>query len=159
MLCSSDKQWKTIIIKTNFLDLGMGGSLYSRVSTKAPDVLTAKLILAEIVIAVEELHRLNIIHGDLNTKNIVIDGDGHLILTDFGFAEKHPDEEWPSKSKRDWEYLSSICYSMFCRLKRDEIMQSLIHMLRNMTDIQLPGKWVIQNDNKTFELFSFDLEN
>lgn len=90
--------------------------------------------------SIEELHKLNILHGDLNAKNIVIDSKGHLMLTDFGFSERHPANDWLTKSKRDWQYLSSICYPVFCKLKRDDDMNDLIAMLGNMTDTRLPGE-------------------
>lgn len=114
-------------------------------TSKPPDAATAKIILAETIVAVEELHNLNILHGDLNAKNIVIDDKGHLMLTDFGFSENYQKVDgWLMKSKRDWEYLSSLCYPVFCKLKRNETMQSLIDTLKNMTDSQLPGNLFIK---------------
>lgn len=47
----------------------------------------AKFYLAEIVLAVEHLHKFNIVHRDLKPENIVLDGKGHLKLTDFGLSE------------------------------------------------------------------------
>lgn len=46
----------------------------------------AKFYLAEIVLAVEHLHKYEIIHRDLKPENIVLDKDGHIKLTDFGLS-------------------------------------------------------------------------
>lgn len=48
---------------------------------------TAKFFLAEIVLALEAVHNINVVHNDLKPENILIDSDGHAILTDFGIAE------------------------------------------------------------------------
>ncbi len=47
----------------------------------------AQFYLAEIVLAIEHLHKSEIIHRDLKPENLVIDKDGHLKLTDFGLSE------------------------------------------------------------------------
>jgi serine/threonine protein kinase len=41
---------------------------------------------AEIVQSLDELHRNNVIHRDLKPDNMLLDGDGHLKLTDFGLS-------------------------------------------------------------------------
>lgn len=46
-----------------------------------------KFYLAEIVLAIEDLHKNNIIYRDLKPENILIDADGHIRLIDFGFAK------------------------------------------------------------------------
>lgn len=43
--------------------------------------------MAEAILAVESVHRLNYIHRDLKPDNILIDKQGHLKLTDFGLCK------------------------------------------------------------------------
>ncbi len=51
------------------------------------DEETAKFYLAQVVLALDYLHKNGIIHRDLKPENILIDGDGHIKLTDFGLSE------------------------------------------------------------------------
>ena len=48
----------------------------------------AKVYLCEIILALEELHKRGIIYRDLKPDNIVIDGEGHALLTDFGLSKQ-----------------------------------------------------------------------
>ena len=48
----------------------------------------AKIYLAEIVLAIEDLHKRDIIFRDLKPDNIVFDEDGHAMLTDFGLSKE-----------------------------------------------------------------------
>ncbi len=45
------------------------------------------MYLAEIILAIEDLHRRNIIFRDLKPDNIVFDADGHALITDFGLSK------------------------------------------------------------------------
>lgn len=47
----------------------------------------ARFYLAECVLAVESVHRLNYIHRDLKPDNILIDAYGHIKLADFGLCK------------------------------------------------------------------------
>ena len=47
----------------------------------------AKIYLAEILIAIEELHKNGIVHRDIKPENILIDQKGHACLSDFGLAK------------------------------------------------------------------------
>ena len=52
---------------------------------------TALFYAAEIVLALEYLHSLSLVYRDLKPENLLLDRQGHLKLTDFGFAKKLED--------------------------------------------------------------------
>lgn len=55
---------------------------------------TACFYAGEIVLALEYLHKLFIVYRDLKPENLLLDRDGHLKITDFGFAKKLHDRTW-----------------------------------------------------------------
>lgn len=46
----------------------------------------ARFYMAEMLVSVNELHRLGYIHRDLKPENFLVDSSGHVKLTDFGLA-------------------------------------------------------------------------
>ena len=47
----------------------------------------AKFYIIELVLAIEFLHKNNMLYRDLKPENILIDIDGHIKLTDFGLSK------------------------------------------------------------------------
>ena len=50
-----------------------------------PEHLTM-FYVAELVMAIESVHKMGFIHRDIKPDNILIDIDGHIKLTDFGLC-------------------------------------------------------------------------
>ena len=47
----------------------------------------ALFYITELLLAFEHLHSQNIIYRDLKPENLLIGSDGHIKITDFGFAK------------------------------------------------------------------------
>ena len=48
----------------------------------------ARLYMAEVLLALADLHKRDIIYRDLKPDNVVLDDDGHALLTDFGLSKE-----------------------------------------------------------------------
>ncbi|CCD23055.1 cAMP-dependent protein kinase catalytic subunit TPK1 NDAI_0B00210 [Naumovozyma dairenensis CBS 421] len=74
------------------MDYIEGGELFSllRKSQRFPNPV-AKFYAAEVCLALDYLHSLDIIYRDLKPENILLDKNGHIKITDFGFAKYVPD--------------------------------------------------------------------
>ncbi|RKP36215.1 serine/threonine protein kinase 15, partial [Dimargaris cristalligena] len=105
---------------TDYLYLVMeyliGGDLGSLVQGMGGfDLTMAQFYSAETALALASLHQNGIIHRDLKPDNILIDGRGHIKLTDFGLSQiRHshspPGSATPSKSERDPRFLGTPDY-------------------------------------------------
>ncbi|KAI5933532.1 cAMP-dependent protein kinase catalytic subunit PRKX [Manis javanica] len=65
-----------------------GGELFSYLRKGRLSSSTGLFYSAEIVCAIEYLHSREIVYRDLKPENILLDRDGHIKLTNFGFAKK-----------------------------------------------------------------------
>lgn len=72
-----------------------GGELFSYLRSSGKfSYPTSFFYAAEIVSALEYLHSLSIIYRDMKPENLLLDREGHLKITDFGFAKKITDRTW-----------------------------------------------------------------
>lgn len=118
------------------IDLLPSESIASRqIIEKTPDH-KLRLFLAEIVTALEDIHRAGILHGDLGHHNILIDYDGHIVVIDYGISIFTDINE----RKRDWVWFSLTLYHQFRRSMNDLKKDSLKKFLRHMTDEHIAGK-------------------
>eukprot|EP00347_Sterkiella_histriomuscorum_P015797 403355646 len=66
----------------------------------------ARIYAAEILLALEDLHKRDIIYRDLKPDNVVLDYDGHAQLTDFGLSKEGVEEV----SKGAKSFCGSVAY-------------------------------------------------
>ncbi|GAA5986373.1 hypothetical protein JCM11641_005359 [Rhodosporidiobolus odoratus] len=74
------------------LEYVQGGELFShlrRAGRFSADV--ARFYGANLVLALDNLHKQDILYRDLKPENLLIDATGHLKMTDFGFAKYVPE--------------------------------------------------------------------
>ena len=76
------------------LDFVCGGELftYMREAQQFTNE-TSLFYAAEIVMALDYLHSLNIIWRDLKPENIILDMHGHIKIVDFGFSKRLEDKK------------------------------------------------------------------
>lgn len=70
------------------MDFLPGGDLMTLLMRK--DVLSedeSRFYIAETILAIETVHKVNYIHRDLKPDNILLDKHGHVKLTDFGLCK------------------------------------------------------------------------
>jgi ribosomal protein S6 kinase beta len=70
------------------LGYAQGGELFSHLASErmfSEDV--AAFYIGEILLALDHLHSLGIIYRDLKPENVLLNSDGHILLTDFGLSK------------------------------------------------------------------------
>ena len=78
------------------LEFCEGGELFYHLSRRGRfNEETAKFYFCEVLLGLEYLHARNILYRDLKLENILLDGEGHVRLTDFGVSKvgKEPGKE------------------------------------------------------------------
>ena len=82
------------------MDFLPGGDLMNLLMKK--EILTeeeARFYTAEMILAVDSVHKLNCIHRDLKPDNILIDKRGHIQLSDFGLSKLSDQTFYPMSIK------------------------------------------------------------
>ena len=71
-----------------FLDYVRGGNLYENLfKVKRFPEDTVKFYVAQLVLALEELHNKGVVHRDLKPENVLLTETGYIRLADFGLAK------------------------------------------------------------------------
>lgn len=74
------------------LEFVAGGELFSYLRAAGRFAgPTSCFYAAELVCALEYLHSKHIVYRDLKPENLLLDSQGHLKITDFGFSKKLTD--------------------------------------------------------------------
>ncbi|XP_076435505.1 cAMP-dependent protein kinase catalytic subunit PRKX-like [Babylonia areolata] len=72
-----------------------GGELFSYLRSQGRFTTpTAAFYACEIVCALDYLHGRNVVYRDLKPENLLLDKEGHLKITDFGFAKVCVHRTW-----------------------------------------------------------------
>ena len=93
------------------------GSLRSRILNDLVDdslditPREVRMIIAELIIALEELHKRKIIHRDIKPRNILFDANGHVVLGDYGISRDFNLPPSPSALKQSTP-------SLMCRMRK-----------------------------------------
>jgi serine/threonine kinase 38 len=95
---------KSLYLIMEFLS---GGDLMTLLMRK--DILSeeeSRFYIAEVILAIESVHKLNYIHRDLKPDNVILDKSGHIKLTDFGLC-KHAEIRPQRIAEQKNQHLSS----------------------------------------------------
>lgn len=76
-------------------ELGVRGTLAQLIYSGPLSTDAGQFYFANIIIALEFIHKQGVVHSDLKPENIFIREDGYLMLGDFGLSDSHD-------SPRDW---------------------------------------------------------
>jgi serine/threonine protein kinase len=71
------------------MDFINGGELFHHLSIeKRFSEERARFYVAEIVSGMEYLHKAGVIYRDLKPENLLLNGQGHIVMTDFGLSKE-----------------------------------------------------------------------
>lgn len=141
ILAKSDNPW---IVKLHYsfqdddylflcMEFLQGGDLMTWLINK--EIFTeqqTRFYIAELVLAVESIHKMNYVHRDLKPDNILLDNQGHIKLTDFGLCKpfEHSDSEWDG--------------TMF----ENEVIQGPIDSIGKYSTLQKQESWIKSRQNR-----------
>ena len=91
--------------------LGGGDLMTLLIRKNVLSEVESKFYIAECILAIESIHKMNYIHRDIKPDNILIDNKGHIKISDFGLskmAEITPTTEVLDKLEEDSRHKQKI---------------------------------------------------
>ncbi|XP_046825517.1 ribosomal protein S6 kinase alpha-5-like isoform X1 [Vespa crabro] len=92
------------------LDYVSGGELFTHLYQREHFTEDeVRIYIGEVILALERLHKLGIIYRDIKLENILLDREGHIVLTDFGLSKEFLPHERDSNA-RAYSFCGTIEY-------------------------------------------------
>ncbi|XP_015599737.1 ribosomal protein S6 kinase alpha-5 isoform X2 [Cephus cinctus] len=92
------------------LDYVSGGELFTHLYQREHFTEDeVRIYIGEIILALEHLHKLGIIYRDIKLENILLDREGHIVLTDFGLSKEFLPHERDNNA-RAYSFCGTIEY-------------------------------------------------
>lgn len=110
----------------------------------SPDVTPreVQIIVAELIIALEELHKRKIIHRDIKPRNILFDADGHLVLGDYGISRDFNLPPSPSALKGSAPTLRHRVRNLSRRYGKDQFVKEHTNATYGSPAYMAPEVWM-----------------
>ena len=84
------EDFNLVIFQYLVMDYYCGGdllTLLSKFEDRLPEEM-ARFYIAEMILAIDSIHRLRYVHRDIKPDNVLLDANGHIRLADFGSCLK-----------------------------------------------------------------------
>jgi serine/threonine protein kinase len=101
-----------------------------------------QMIVAELIIALEELHKRKIIHRDIKPRNILFDADGHVVLCDYGISRDFNLPPSPSALKESAPTFRRRAWKLSRRYNKDRLGKEHTNAAYGSPAYMAPEVWM-----------------
>ncbi len=97
-------------------------------------------LCAKIGELIGKLHRHGVVHGDLTTSNMILDGEGKIFLVDFGLGEKNVELEAKGVDLHLMKRALQSTHYQFAETCFEKVMQGYSRVIGEMETGKVLGK-------------------